>query len=104
MKAQIAGQVMEKFTTILSPVLALAAILVVNQPAPAAAGCLQEVSFVETQARWEPDWMRRETVLAMLIEARRDANKGREAACMVTVDKARAQLRGQDQSQVPAPG
>lgn len=66
---------------------------------PAAAGdrpgtaCLREVGFVERLARAEADWMKRETTLAALTEARREAERGREAACMAVVDKARSLLR-----------
>jgi hypothetical protein len=92
-KAESTGQVMEKFTTILAVfMLSLAA---VNQPA--AAGCLQDAAALAARARADQDWLRRETVMALVTEARRDAVRGREAACASTLDRARAQSRAAPQ-------
>ena len=41
----------------------------------------------------DQDWVRRETVLAMLTEARRDAARGREAGCVAILEQALTQLR-----------
>jgi hypothetical protein len=79
---------MEKFTTILAIGLLLAGI------GPAAAGCLQDLAPVETRVRRDSDWLRRETAMALLVEARRDATRGREAACIAGLDQARLRLTG----------
>jgi hypothetical protein len=81
---------MEKFTTIVGICILATGIA---GAVPAAAACLQQADFVARQVRGEPDWLRRETVLAMLIEARRDAARGHESACIATLNRARAQLR-----------
>ena len=80
---------MEKFTTILSIGL-LAAVLLAGS---AGAGCLQDASALAARTQGDQDWVRRETVLAMLAEARRDAQRGREAACASTLAQARTQSR-----------
>lgn len=80
---------MEKFTTILS-IGFLAAVLLGGA---AMAGCLQDASALATRAQGDRDWIRRETVLAILAEARRDAQRGREAACASTLERARTQSR-----------
>jgi hypothetical protein len=82
---------MEKFTTILTIGLFLTGALLAR---PAAAGCLQDLAPVEARARRDQDWLRRETALALLVEARRDAARGREAACVTALDHARLQLLG----------
>ena len=64
---------------------------------PAEAGCLQEASSLATRAQGAPDWLRRETVLALVAEARRDARLGREAACVSALERARAQSRATPQ-------
>lgn len=79
---------MEKFTTILA--VAMFSLGVVNQ---AAATCLQDAALLAVRTRADPDWLRRETVMALVTEARRDALRGREAACTATLDQARAQSR-----------
>lgn len=90
-KAENPIQVMEKFTTILTiAALAIAA----AWATPAAAGCLQELTQLEARLRGDQDWLRRETTLAMIVEARRDAVRGREAACITTLNQARSQLPG----------
>jgi hypothetical protein len=81
---------MEKFTTILAIGLLTAGLAMVN---PAFAGCLQDVASTQSRARVDQDWVRRETVLAMLTEARRDAARGRESGCVAILEQARAQLR-----------
>ena len=78
---------MEKFTTI----LAIGVLSMVVLAGPAAAGCLQEATALASRAQADRDWMRREIVLAMITEARRDALRGREAACASALDRARAQ-------------
>jgi hypothetical protein len=80
---------MEKFTTILS-IGFLATVLLIGT---AAAGCLQDASVLAARAQGDQDWIRRETVLAILAEARRDAQRGREAACTSTLERARTQSR-----------
>jgi hypothetical protein len=84
---------MEKFTTILAIGMLSMAVLA----GPAEAGCLQEASSLATRAQGDPDWLRRETVLAMVAEARRDARLGREAACVSALERARAQARATPQ-------
>ena len=80
---------MEKFTTILSiGFLSLALFC-----GAAKAGCLQDASALATRTQSDPDWVRRETVLAILAEARRDAQRGREAACASTLQRAQTQSR-----------
>jgi hypothetical protein len=80
---------MEKFTTILS----IAVLSVGLLDAPAWAGCLQDAAALASRTQADQDWIRRETVLAMLAEARRDAQRGREAACVSGLERARAQSR-----------
>jgi hypothetical protein len=80
---------MEKFTTIVTIGLLLSGALPARY---AVAGCLQDLAPVEARARNDQDWLRRETALALLIEARRDATRGREAACVTALDRARSQL------------
>jgi hypothetical protein len=80
---------MEKFTTILS----IAFLSMGLFCGAARAGCLQDASVLAARAQGDPDWVRRETVLAILAEARRDAQRGREAACASTVQRARTQSR-----------
>ncbi len=82
---------MEKFTTILAIGLLLTGGLLAR---PAVAGCLQDLPPVEARARVDQDWLRRETALALLTEARRDAARGRETACAAALDRARLQLVG----------
>lgn len=60
---------------------------------PAHAGCLQDVALMAARVRTDQDWIRRETVLAMLTEARRDAMRGREDTCISALERARAQLQ-----------
>jgi hypothetical protein len=88
-KAENTGQVMEKFTTI----LAIGVLSMGLLAAPAGAGCLQDATLLATRAQGDQDWIRRETVLAMVMEARRDALRGREAACSSALRRARAQAR-----------
>ena len=83
---------MDKFSTIVR-ICGFGMALVVTGPGPALAGCLDTMGPVQRRALGEQDWVRRETVLAMLTEARRDAIRGAEAACLATLDRARAQLR-----------
>ena len=77
----------------------LAAIMVtltLGAAMPAAAGCREEINFIESQARAEEDWLKRETALAMLMEAKREASRQREDSekmCMQAVERARSQLR-----------
>jgi hypothetical protein len=80
---------MEKFTTILG--IAMLSLAAVNQPA--AAGCLQDAAALAVRAQGDQDWLRRETVMALVTEAKRDAARGREASCVSTLDRARAQSR-----------
>lgn len=80
---------MEKFTTILSIGL-LSAVL---SGGVAAAGCLQDAALLARRTQGDQDWIRRETVLAILTEARRDAQRGHEAACASSLERARVQLR-----------
>jgi hypothetical protein len=80
---------MEKFTTILSIGFLSAALFA----GTAGAGCLQDASVMAARTQGDQDWVRRETVLAMLAEARRDAQRGREAACASTLARARTQSR-----------
>ena len=79
---------MEKFTTILA--VAMLSLVAVNH---AGAGCLQDASALATRAQTDQDWLRRETVMALVTEARREALRGREAICTSTLDRARAQSR-----------
>ena len=88
-KTESTGQVMEKFTTILA--IAMLSLVAVNQPETA--GCLRDAAALATRARVDQDWLRRETVMALVTEAKRDAMRGREAACVSTLDRARAQSR-----------
>jgi hypothetical protein len=92
-KAENTGQVMEKFTTI----LAIGALSLTLLTGPAAAGCLQDAASLASRAQRDQDWIRRETVLAMVVEARRDALRGREAACASALARARAQSRSAPQ-------
>jgi hypothetical protein len=82
---------MEKFTTILTIGMLFAGGFWIR---PAVADCLRDLAPVEARARTDQDWLRRETVMALLTEARRDAARGREAACVTTLDRARSQLLG----------
>lgn len=84
---------MEKFTTI----LAIGMLSVAALAAPAGAGCLQDVGALATRVQVDSDWLRRETVLAMVAEARREARLGREAACVTALERARAQSRATPQ-------
>jgi hypothetical protein len=79
---------MEKFTTILA--VAMLSLALVNQ---ASAGCLQDATSLAVRAQGDQDWLRRETVIALVTEARRDALRGREAACVTTLERARTQWR-----------
>lgn len=79
---------MEKFTTIL-----IAAMLTLTAVSQASAGCLQDASALAARAQTDQDWLRRETVMALLTEARREALRGREAIYASTLDRARAQSR-----------
>ncbi|HEX2113307.1 MAG TPA: hypothetical protein VHM01_02785 [Alphaproteobacteria bacterium] len=84
---------MEKFTTILAIGMLSAAVL----GTPAAAGCLQDAAALARRTQADRDWIRRETVLAMVMEARRDALRGREAACVSALERAQAQSRAAPQ-------
>jgi hypothetical protein len=80
---------MEKFTTILAAVgLSLT---LVNQPA--VAGCLQDATLLAARAQGDQDWLRRETIMALVTEAKRDALRGRETACASMLERARVQAR-----------
>jgi len=80
---------MEKFTTILS----IGVVSVTLFCGAAAAGCLQDAAALASRTQGDRDWIRRETVLAILAEARRDAQRGRETACASTLERARTQSR-----------
>jgi hypothetical protein len=80
---------MEKFTTI----LAVAALCLVAIDQPARAGCLQDAASLAARTSGDPDWLRRETVMALVAEAKRDALRGRETACASTLRRARVQAR-----------
>jgi len=80
---------MEKFTTILSIAMLSMSLL----GTAAQAGCLQDAAALANRTQADQDWIRRETVLAVLAEARRDAQRGREAACVSGLERARAQSR-----------
>lgn len=80
---------MEKFTTILAAVGLSVAF--VNQPA--AAGCLQDAASLAARARGDQDWLRRETIMALVTEAKRNALRGRETACASMLERARVQAR-----------
>jgi hypothetical protein len=84
---------MEKFTTILAIGMLSLAVLA----EPATAGCLQDARSLASRAQGDADWLRRETVLAMVAEARRDALRGREAACVSALERAQAQSRATPQ-------
>lgn len=79
---------MEKFTTI----LAAAAVLTALGAGPVVADCAADIRSVAARAKQDSDWVRRETILALLAEARRDAARGHEAACLSTLTLARARL------------
>ena len=80
---------MEKFTTILAA--AVLSLGLVNQPA--VAGCLQDATVLAARARSDQDWLRRETIMALVTEAKRDALRGRETACVSVLERARVQAR-----------
>jgi hypothetical protein len=84
---------MEKFTTILG--IAILSLAVVSRPA--AAGCLQDAASLAVRVQGDQDWLRRETVMALVAEAKRDAVRGREAACASTLQQARLRSRAQPQ-------
>lgn len=81
---------MEKFTIIFGICVLLTGFALGG---PAMAGCLQHLPSLEARVRQDQDWLRRETVMAMLVEARREAARGREKACIIMLEQARAQLR-----------
>jgi hypothetical protein len=58
--------------------------------APLLPAACRELS--EGRARVDRDWLRRETALALLAEARRDAARDRESACVTTLDHARLRM------------
>lgn len=89
MKAENTGQVMEKFTTILASAMLFLAL--VNHPANA--GCLQDAATLAARTRTDQDWLRRETVMALVAEAKREALRGRETGCASTLERARTQAR-----------
>ena len=84
---------MEKFTTILG--IAILSLTVISRPA--AAGCQQDAAALAARVRIDQDWLRRETVMALVAEAKRDAVRGREAACASTLAQARVRSRAQPQ-------
>lgn len=94
MKAENAPLVMNKLTKFWIVLFAGGLLGLVLPGGSAAAKCADEIPFVEAQARAEPDWLRRETTLALLTEAKRDASRGREMECRASVGQARTQLRG----------
>jgi hypothetical protein len=95
MKAENGALVMNNLTKFWTILLFGGLLSLVLPIGPAAAKCADEIAFVEALARAEGDWLRRETTLAILTEAKRDALRGREMECHASVGRARMQLRGQ---------
>jgi hypothetical protein len=83
---------MNKVNTILA-LLGLGLAVSALDAGPASADCLRSMSLVQRRALGAQDWVVRETALAMLTEARREASRGAEAACLVTLEQVRTQLR-----------